>query len=41
MTRDVRLVERDVPTIINPTDAAVGISETCVCGPTRGHRISR
>jgi threonine dehydrogenase-like Zn-dependent dehydrogenase len=41
--RDVRFEERDAPTIINPTDAIVRISATCVCGsdlwPYRG--ISR
>src|SRR5947208_3216717 len=38
--RDVRLEERDVPTIIKPTDAIIRISVTCVCGsdlwPYRG-----
>jgi D-arabinose 1-dehydrogenase-like Zn-dependent alcohol dehydrogenase len=38
--RDVRFEERDAPTIINPTDAIVRISATCVCGsdlwPYRG-----
>ena len=41
--RDVRFEERDAPTIIEPTDAIVRISATCVCGsdlwPYRG--ISR
>jgi threonine dehydrogenase-like Zn-dependent dehydrogenase len=30
--RDVRFEERDVPTIIKPTDAIIRISATCVCG---------
>jgi threonine dehydrogenase-like Zn-dependent dehydrogenase len=38
--RDVRFEERDVPTIIQPTDAVLRISATCVCGsdlwPYRG-----
>jgi len=38
--RDVRFEERDVPTIIKPTDAIIKISVTCVCGsdlwPYRG-----
>jgi threonine dehydrogenase-like Zn-dependent dehydrogenase len=38
--RDVRLKERDDPTIIEPTDAIVRLSATCVCGsdlwPYRG-----
>jgi threonine dehydrogenase-like Zn-dependent dehydrogenase len=38
--RDVRFEERDAPRIINPTDAIVRISATCVCGselwPCRG-----
>jgi threonine dehydrogenase-like Zn-dependent dehydrogenase len=38
--RDVRLEERAVPTIIEPTDAIIRISATCVCGsdlwPYRG-----
>src|SRR3979411_194385 len=38
--RDVRFEERDAPTIIKPTDAAIRISATCVCGselwPSRG-----
>ena len=38
--RDVRFEERDAPTIINPTDAIIRISATCVCGsdlwPYRG-----
>ena len=38
--RDVRFEERDAPTIIEPTDAIVRISATCVCGsdlwPYRG-----
>jgi len=37
---DVRFEERNAPTIINPTDAIVRISATCVCGsdlwPYRG-----
>ena len=38
--RDVRFDEREVPKIMNPTDAIVRISATCVCGsdlwPYRG-----
>jgi threonine dehydrogenase-like Zn-dependent dehydrogenase len=38
--RDVRFEERDVPTIVKPTDAIIKISATCVCGsdlwPYRG-----
>ena len=38
--RDVRFEERDVPTIIQPTDAIIRISAACVCGsdlwPYRG-----
>jgi threonine dehydrogenase-like Zn-dependent dehydrogenase len=38
--RDVRFEERDVPKIIEPTDAVIRISATCVCGsdlwPYRG-----
>src|SRR5438067_1302261 len=38
--RDVRLEERPEPTIIQPTDAIIRISATCVCGsdlwPYRG-----
>src|SRR2546421_12428671 len=38
--RDVRFEERDVPKIINPTDAVIRISSVCVCGsdlwPYRG-----
>ena len=30
--RDVRIEERDDPTIIEPTDAIIRISATCVCG---------
>ena len=37
---DVRFEERDLPKIINPTDAVIRISATCVCGsdlwPYRG-----
>jgi threonine dehydrogenase-like Zn-dependent dehydrogenase len=37
---DVRLEERDDPTIMNPTDAIIRLSATCVCGsdlwPYRG-----
>ena len=31
-TRDVRLEDRDDPTIVNPTDAIVRTVATCVCG---------
>ncbi|HYU57314.1 MAG TPA: alcohol dehydrogenase catalytic domain-containing protein, partial [Actinomycetota bacterium] len=38
--RDVRLEERDDPKIIEPTDAIIRLSATCVCGsdlwPYRG-----
>src|ERR1700704_4558177 len=38
--RDVRFEEREVPTIIKPTDAVIRISSACVCGsdlwPYRG-----
>src|SRR5262252_9490730 len=38
--RDVRFEERDAPKIIEPTDAVIGMSATCVCGsdlwPYRG-----
>src|SRR5206468_704795 len=38
--RDVRFEERDEPTIIEPTDAIIRLSATCVCGsdlwPYRG-----
>jgi threonine dehydrogenase-like Zn-dependent dehydrogenase len=38
--RDVRVEERDIPKIINPTDAIIRISAACVCGsdlwPYRG-----
>jgi threonine dehydrogenase-like Zn-dependent dehydrogenase len=30
--RDVRFEEREVPKIINPTDAVIRISSACVCG---------
>src|SRR5215510_9727791 len=39
-TRDVRFEERDAPKIIEPTDAVIRLSATCVCGsdlwPYRG-----
>src|ERR671923_44228 len=38
--RDIRFVEREVPKIIEPTDAIIRLSATCVCGsdlwPYRG-----
>src|SRR5260370_29697677 len=38
--KDVRFEEREMPTIIKPTDAVIRISATCVCGsdlwPYRG-----
>src|SRR5689334_22447123 len=38
--RDVRVEQRDSPTIIEPTDAVIRLSATCVCGsdlwPYRG-----
>src|SRR2546428_11566961 len=30
--RDIRFVEREDPTIIEPTDAIIRVSATCVCG---------
>ncbi len=37
---DVRVEERDVPTIVEPTDAVIKLSATCICGsdlwPWRG-----
>jgi len=37
---DVRVEERPVPTIVEPTDAIVSLAATCVCGsdlwPYRG-----
>ena len=39
-SRDIRFEERDAPTILQPTDAIIKISATCVCGsdlwPYRG-----
>ena len=39
-TRDVRLEEREAPTISKPTDALIRIAAACVCGsdlwPYRG-----
>jgi len=38
--RDVRFEERDVPAVVNPTDAIIRIAATCICGsdlwPYRG-----
>jgi threonine dehydrogenase-like Zn-dependent dehydrogenase len=38
--RDVRFEERATPTIVDPTDAVISLSATCVCGsdlwPYRG-----
>src|SRR3954469_15410680 len=38
--RDVRFEERETPTIVEPTDAIISITATCVCGsdlwPYRG-----
>ena len=38
--RDVRVEDRDVPTIVEPTDAVIRLAATCVCGsdlwPYRG-----
>ena len=38
--RDIRFEDRDTPTIIEPTDAIISMSATCVCGsdlwPYRG-----
>lgn len=31
-TRDVRVIEAPIPTIIKPTDAVVKLAATCVCG---------
>lgn len=43
--RDVRFEERDVPEIIEPTDAIIRIAAACVCGsdlwPYRGHQPGR
>jgi threonine dehydrogenase-like Zn-dependent dehydrogenase len=43
--RDVRFEEREVPKIMKPTDAVIGISSACVCGsdlwPYRGFSRSR
>jgi threonine dehydrogenase-like Zn-dependent dehydrogenase len=30
--RDVRVEELDAPTIIEPTDAILRLSATCICG---------
>jgi threonine dehydrogenase-like Zn-dependent dehydrogenase len=30
--RDVRFEERDAPKIVEPTDAIIRLSATCVCG---------
>src|SRR5919109_3162917 len=30
--RDIRYVEREAPTIVEPTDAIIRMSATCVCG---------
>jgi threonine dehydrogenase-like Zn-dependent dehydrogenase len=42
--RDIRFVERDDPKIVEPTDAIIRISATCVCGsdlwPYRGIDVS-
>jgi threonine dehydrogenase-like Zn-dependent dehydrogenase len=44
-TRDVRFEERDEPTIVEPTDAIITLSATCVCGsdlwPYRGLNPAR
>src|SRR5215213_4290185 len=32
-SRDIRFEERAEPTIIEPTDAIIRLSATCVCGP--------
>jgi threonine dehydrogenase-like Zn-dependent dehydrogenase len=38
--RDIRFEERETPEILNPTDAVIRLSATCVCGsdlwPYRG-----
>ena len=33
--RDVRIDERPDPTIIEPTDAVIRLSATCICGSDR------
>ena len=39
-TRDIRYVEREDPTIVEPTDAIIRLPATCICGsdlwPYRG-----
>jgi threonine dehydrogenase-like Zn-dependent dehydrogenase len=32
--RDVRFEERAAPTIIEPTDAIIALSYSCICGRT-------
>ncbi|KTR44505.1 alcohol dehydrogenase catalytic domain-containing protein, partial [Curtobacterium oceanosedimentum] len=40
--RDIRVEERDTPVLIDPTDAVVKVTASCVCGsdlwPYRGVR---
>jgi threonine dehydrogenase-like Zn-dependent dehydrogenase len=42
---DVRVEERDDPKLIEPTDAIIGLSASCVCGsdlwPIAGSKPSR
>jgi threonine dehydrogenase-like Zn-dependent dehydrogenase len=33
---DVRVVDREDPKIIEPTDAIIKLSATCICGSTCG-----
>jgi threonine dehydrogenase-like Zn-dependent dehydrogenase len=35
---DVRVEDRDDPTIVEPTDAVIRLAATCVCGSDLWHR---
>ncbi len=39
-TRDIQVIDRDDPKIVDPTDAVIRITATCICGsdlwPYRG-----
>jgi threonine dehydrogenase-like Zn-dependent dehydrogenase len=37
---DVRIENRDDPSIIEPTDAIIRLSATCVCGSERRRPVS-
>ena len=37
--RDIRFEDREVPKIVEPTDAVIGVAVTCVCGSTARERI--